>query len=370
MLAPSCSLAAEAATSQRLHPPHDINEVIWGTDRLPHRRRPAHLEGPAGRSRTCATGRTERIAKELDDADGQAPRPRAKLADVAAPHRRRRRGAAPHPRRGRRHRGDVAQGPAASPRPTPTPPSMRRPGPPPTSRPPRRRPSPTSQAEVGALAIGAAEAVVANNLDDATQSELVEKLHQPGRVPRLMSDRSNALRRAFLAVHRGRGPLERGPGRAVPLRPHRSRATTSCARRLTDPHLPAERAPADRRGPPRRQGQPVTIALVSLRRRHRPGPRAPRHRRPAARAHRRGRRAGRGRGPLGRRAHRRPERPPRRRPRAGHRQGGRGQGHRRPDGARRHRHPDRRHRHRRLRPPPSRPAPRVVLKPQREPRHG
>ena len=50
---------------------------------------------------------------------------------------------------------------------------------------------------------------------------------------------------------------------------------------LTDPHIPATPAPADRRGPPRRQGQPTTVALVSHGGRHRPGPRPAGHHRPA-----------------------------------------------------------------------------------------
>ena len=45
----------------------------------------------------------------------------------------------------------------------------------------------------------------------------------------------------------------------------------------------------------------------------------------------------------------------------GHRPGRRHRRHRRSHRPRRHRHPDRRHRHRRLRPPPTRPAQRIVL---------
>ena len=55
--------------------------------------------------------------------------------------------------------------------------------------------------------------------------------------------------------------------------PGSSRATTSCAPRSPTRSLPVEPAPADRRGPPRRQGQPGHHGAGVDGGRHRPGPR-------------------------------------------------------------------------------------------------
>ena len=127
---------------------------------------------------------------------------------------------------------------------------------------------------------------------------------------------------------------------------------------LTDPHLPVEPAPADRRGPPRRQGQPghhrrwSSMVVGTGRARDLPAiidelvqP-----------ERRRGQQGG-GRGPLGRRAHRRPEAaawpPPS--SKATGKQVELKVDHR-PVRARRPRRPGRRHGHRRLGPDPPRAA--------------
>ena len=125
------------------------------------------------------TGRTERIAKELDDAAAAKAEAEAKLTDVqhriadADNERQRILDEAARPRRslkaqlagqGRHRRRRAASR-----------------GPPPTSRPRRARPSPTSQAEPPRSPSVPPRRSSNRNLDAATQHRAHRELHQPGR---------------------------------------------------------------------------------------------------------------------------------------------------------------------------------------------
>ena len=140
------------------------------------------------------------------------------------------------------------------------------------------------------------------------------------------TDRIGAYAEALFAVARAEGIARRGRGRAVPVRP-RARGHRRAARRAHRPAHPGEPAPADRRGPARRQGAThVTTALVSMvvgtgRARELPTiidslvrKSAEAQKKAVAEVR------------SADRAHRRPASPARRRHREGHRQDGRGQG--------------------------------------------
>ena len=241
-------------------------------------------------------------------------------------------------------------------------------GRPPTSRRPRRRPSPTSAARWPTLAIGAAEQVVEPQPRPGHQHRARRGLHQPGR-----GVATDGRRRAHRRLRRGAARGRPGRGRrsarsrtSCSASPASSRATTSCATRSPTRTSPSARASRSSRTCSAARPTPTTIGLVSMvvgtgRVRDLPADR----RRRWWRAQRRGGQQGGGRGPLGHPAHRRPEGPPRRGPRPGHRQEGRGQGHHRPVGAGRPRRPGRRHGHRRLGPAP----PRAARRPRSEHPH-
>ena len=67
----------------------------------------------------------------------------------------------------------------------------------------------------------------------STRSARTELMAEPA----TQSDRVEAYAEALFAVARAEGDLDDGRGRAVPVSPAPSRATTSCARRSTDPHI-------------------------------------------------------------------------------------------------------------------------------------
>ena len=120
------------------------------------------------------------------------------------------------------------------------------------------------------LALGAAEAVVANSLDDATQNELIENYINRGGC-QLMSDRSNLYADAFFAVLKAEGGANEVADELFRFA-RVLEGNDELRQALTDPHLPVEPPPADRRGPPRRQGHAHSPArLVSMVVGHRPG---------------------------------------------------------------------------------------------------
>ena len=123
--------------------------------------RPACGSSPVPASRRAWTARTERIRNDLDDAEQRQGRGRDRCSrEYQAPARRRQERGGPHhrggpPGRPTRCKRDHEAAPQAELR------RAARSGPPPTSRPPKAQAIADLRAEVAALAIGAAEDVVA-----------------------------------------------------------------------------------------------------------------------------------------------------------------------------------------------------------------
>lgn len=163
-------LAAEGHAENTFLLPHDINEVIWGSL--------AFLivfgllwwkGGPAIKG--MWNGRIERIANELDSAEASRRTAEAELArvegDIADADTERARILAEARETASTVKAQIIE------RATTDAADVRTRG---AADIEAARAQATSdlQAEIGVLALGAAEAVVAQNLDDATQNELIE----------------------------------------------------------------------------------------------------------------------------------------------------------------------------------------------------
>ena len=226
--------------------PHDLNEVIWGTiaflivfglllvegaarrqegltertERHRHRarRRPRRARAGRGRARPASRPRSPTPTTEA-----------ARIVDRGAPDRRARSRA----EIAARADADAAERPGS--------------GPPPTSRRSKPRPWPTSRPSVAALALGAAEAVVARQpRRRRPAADLIDELHRPGRDARAEAsddDRpaSTLYADAVLADHRRPRARSTRSRTSCSASPGVVEGNDELRSTLTDPHLPAAR---------------------------------------------------------------------------------------------------------------------------------
>ena len=161
-------------------------------------------------------------------------------------------------------------------------------GPPPTSRRPRRRPSPTSGRGGHARHRCGRAGRRAQPRRATPTSQLIEKLHQPGRRPdmpsRWPSERIAGLRRgACSTVAQAEGDLAEVEDELFRFA-RALEGSDELRETLTDPHIPAGRRQQIVEDLLGGKARPTTIDPRRHGRRHRPGARPARHRRRAGRA--------------------------------------------------------------------------------------